>query len=136
MSTIKVSELNLPELDYWVAKAGELPIENSKAYPHCVVVRPKDHLTRQLGYIRRDGKSFDGIQHAYSPSTDWSQGGPIIERERISTEYWVTELTDRTGEPWQAYPHIDNPIYTWGATSLIAAMRAYVASKFGETVDD
>lgn len=62
---------------------------------------------------------------AYSPSTDWSQGGPIIERGCITTQYM-----DRGY--WRAY--IGKPI-SYGPTPLIAAMRCYVASKLGDEVD-
>lgn len=69
--------------------------------------------------------------HRYS--TDWSQGGPIIEREQISIEYGRAEfITD-----WIAYklypPFEDNP--EGGPTPLIAAMRCYVASKLGDEVE-
>ena len=69
----------------------------------------------------------------YKPSTDWSQGGPIIEREGISVEYNRAEFTWL----WTAYklgdPHEDNP--EGGPTALIAAMRCYVASKLGDGVE-
>ena len=66
-------------------------------------------------------------------SRDWAQGGPIIEREGISTEF------DKAGfkDSWVAYklgvPYEDNP--ESGPTPLIAAMRCYVASKLGDEVD-
>jgi hypothetical protein len=69
----------------------------------------------------------------FKPSTDWSQGGPIIEREGISVEYNRAEFTWL----WTAYklgdPHEDNP--EGGPTPLIAAMRCYVASKLGDDVE-
>ena len=58
--------------------------------------------------------------------TDWAQGGPIIEREKIET-YWHTAL-----DMWAAR-HDGNLRY--GPTPLIAAMRCYVASKLGDEVD-
>jgi hypothetical protein len=65
----------------------------------------------------------------YAPSTDWSQGGPIIEREKISTTcygQWLAALpVDTTGEARGYY----------GPTPLIAAMRCYVASKMGDEVE-
>lgn len=61
----------------------------------------------------------------YKPSTDWSQGGPIIEREKITIEW--------TGEDWMAYIWHDAEFF--GPTPLIAAMRCYVASKLGDEVD-
>jgi hypothetical protein len=58
-------------------------------------------------------------------STDWAQGGPIIERERITPEW--------TGEDWMAYIKHDEEVF--GSTPLIAAMRCYVASKLGDEVE-
>ena len=60
----------------------------------------------------------------YSPSTDWAQGGPIIEREGIDiyqSGVWVAEIGGN---------HT-----TEGPTPLIAAMRCYVASRLGDEVD-
>ena len=69
-------------------------------------------------------------ENGWKPSTDWSQGGPIIEREEISIEFGRAEFVT----PWIAYklglPDEDNP--QGGPTPLIAAMRCYVASKLGE----
>ena len=58
-------------------------------------------------------------------SSDWSQGGPIIEREKITLEW--------TGEDWMGYIWHDAEFF--GPTPLIAAMRCYVASKLGDTVE-
>jgi hypothetical protein len=60
-------------------------------------------------------------------STDWAQGGPIIERENIAIAYWET-----TFNPWKSWV---NEIVEYGPTPLIAAMRCYVASKLGDDVD-
>jgi hypothetical protein len=67
---------------------------------------------------------FDG---SYIPSTNWAQGGPIIEREGIS---WHCG----NKASWHAYGYgsADN---ISGPTPLIAAMRCYVASKLGDDVD-
>lgn len=61
----------------------------------------------------------------YSPSTDWAQGGPIIEREKIELRYSNTGVyaSYYVGGTW------------FGSTPLIAAMRCYVASKLGDTID-
>lgn len=62
-------------------------------------------------------------------STDWSQGGPIIEREGINV--WVFD--DVT---WKAEnPFVGVDCVYEGDTPLIAAMRCYVASKLGDTVE-
>ena len=65
-----------------------------------------------------------------SYSTDWAQGGPIIERERISL---FEDVND-----WSAKASIDHPLWDkrWaGPTPLIAAMRCFVASKLGDTIE-
>lgn len=60
-------------------------------------------------------------------STDWAQGGPIIEREGISLEYSAQP------EKWCACIMADQEVF--GPTALIAAMRCYVASKLGNKID-
>jgi hypothetical protein len=72
---------------------------------------------------------------AWSPSINWLQGGPIIERELICLDWG--------GDAWHAFfdvkgrwPEMDiRNNEQKGSTPLIAAMRAYVASKLGEEVD-
>jgi hypothetical protein len=68
----------------------------------------------------------------YRPSTDWAQGGPIIERERINIRpnqadalFKAFVVRSPTG---LAHRH-DGP------TPLVAAMRCYVASKMGDDVE-
>jgi hypothetical protein len=63
-------------------------------------------------------------------STDWAQAGPIIERELLTLDY--NPLTPH-GRPWIATTRGGAEEY--GATPLIAAMRAYVSSTFGDDVD-
>jgi hypothetical protein len=67
-------------------------------------------------------------------SRDWAQGGPIIERERIE----ICGKADGVG--WYAgagdAPFTEEREFeALGPTPLIAAMRAYVASKLGDEVD-
>ena len=63
----------------------------------------------------------------YTPSTDWSQGGPIIEREGIS---WHCG----NKSSWHAYGYGSAENFN-GPTPLIAAMRCYVSSKLGDEVE-
>jgi hypothetical protein len=118
---MKVSELTGELLDIWVARAAGVPIKR-----------------------RADGFLYTDEDHArlWQPSTFWDLGGPIIERENIGTgrerdlegrEYWAA----RVGELWLH----EHDQYVGGAcgsgpTLLIAAMRAFVASKLGEDVPD
>lgn len=68
-----------------------------------------------------------------SHSTDWAQGGPIIEQEKISIEERMKMGT------WLAYIKCadtgESFFITHGPTPLIAAMRCYVASKLGDEVE-
>ena len=70
----------------------------------------------------------------YEPSTNWAQGGPIIEREVISISCWAFHSM-----PWKASiqkDDLDMPLYEeYGPTPLIAAMRCYVASKLGDEIE-
>lgn len=102
---MKVAELEGAELDYWVAKAQGLPVEMYNAS------------------IAREPKA--GGQW-YKFSREWEQGGPIIEREHI----WLAGSVDG----WRATmkPRFWGRGSCEGQTPLIAAMRCFVASKFGE----
>ena len=59
-------------------------------------------------------------------STNWAQGGPIIEREGIAILQCPRGWAARIGFGGE---------YIEGPTPLIAAMRCYVASKLGDDVE-
>lgn len=70
---------------------------------------------------------------AYTPSTDWAQGGPIIEREYI-------QLTIDLA--WEAHVICEDKKFggverfaCTGPTPLIAAMRCFVASHLGDEIE-
>lgn len=69
----------------------------------------------------------------YSPSTDWGQGGPLIDKHAITLAPYSVDLG---GKPhyWVAEPWGNNPLPIDGKTALIAACRAIVASVLVETV--
>ena len=70
----------------------------------------------------------------FSPSTDWAQGGPIIEREWLDITPWPNE--SREDMRWHCQQHdTANDFAQYGPTPLIAAMRCFVASKLGEEVE-
>jgi len=64
-----------------------------------------------------------------SYSTDWAQGGAIIEREKITTSApflrtdWIAYFSDGMSDVMN------------GPTPLITAMRCYVGSKLGDEVE-
>jgi hypothetical protein len=76
------------------------------------------------GYVQPD--PIDFARNCFKPSTDWSQGGPIIEREKIAIDF--------DGSVWCASDN-HKPLANYGPTPLIAAMRCYVASKLGDNID-
>ena len=76
--------------------------------------------------IRRLDPDDEGWCIAYS--TDWAQGGAIIEREGMQLwkgGAWCASL-DQSFNP---------PDFQTGTTPLVAAMRCYVASKLGDEVE-
>jgi len=112
---IKTSELIGPALDWAVAKC-----------------RGFDGLDDDLWLIR-DGIA-DMPLHAYTPSTDWAQGGPIIDViDGFQLKVW---LESRPQTKCEAHIHsYDGDYVAFGPTILIAAMRCFVASRLGDEVD-
>jgi Protein of unknown function (DUF2591) len=73
-------------------------------------------------------------EDGWTPSTDWSQGGPIIERESM-TLMWRPSIDG--GCYWaciSSRPEDEHTIGNFGPTPLIAAMRCFVASKLGNEI--
>jgi hypothetical protein len=143
---MRVSELEGALLDCWVAK-----VEGWKAYKEkrggyelCVVQFPgdrepwtcyRDHEAMKAKYTEiplteavKIGFYGTGV---YKFSEDWGVGGPIIEREKIVWT-WVNTLDDKSSPTRMAVP-----CGAWDLkhkSPLVAAMRSFVASKYGETV--
>ncbi len=71
-------------------------------------------------------------QVIWRPSIDWSQGGSLIEREKIHLQtdgdniYW-----------WAKHPTYRPKKRAWieGPTPLIAAMRCYCCAKLGDEIE-
>lgn len=76
------------------------------------------------------------IGGAYSPSTKWEQGGPIIANHSINLVNPTFGCFD-TEQPWAAMIRSEdnNEVFGYGPTALIAAMRCYVSSKLGDAVN-
>lgn len=117
---MKVQELKGALLDYWAGKADGLAVFTNGST--CFLD------------ARVYGRTGQSCIH-YSPSTNWEQGGPIIEREKIMLNpidpvVWGAgiEAERLAGESFMVYEN--------GSTAPEAAMRCFVASKFGEEVPD
>lgn len=121
---MKTSELIGPALDWATAIAKGIPtsdISISGKHKYTTLFRRNRDEDGEL-----DGSITTGPELCFS--TKWEAGGPIIERENISTHY------DTRAKDWVGYKRQqDNQHY--GSTPLIAAMRCYVASKLGDKVE-
>lgn len=100
MTTIKTAELTGSTLDWVIAK--------------CEAIRLGGNLFNAPGSIK-----FNKY------STDWAQGGPIIERERINSIY--------TDDQWEA--DLSDQCFGFGGSMLKAAMRCHVINNLGEEVE-
>jgi hypothetical protein len=71
----------------------------------------------------------------YTPASSWAHAGPIIEREEIS----ISREFASSRVEWAAWTPApirdDAEAFGYGPTPLIAAMRCYVASVLGDTID-
>jgi hypothetical protein len=113
---MKISELEGDKLDFWAYRATG----GTDDFPSFYAT--KYHEDR------------------FAYSTDWKYGGPIIEREDIRT---MRPETISDGPCWVASRGLIGIVefeddFGWysGPTPLIAAMRAFVASKYGDEVPD
>ena len=109
---IKVSEATPTQLNWMVAK--------------CEGATDEWHTDKPFFWDGVPCVREAGHDVGYTPSTDWSQGGPLIERENICL--WSE------GYDWEAKIHIGS-LAEWDKYPLIAAMRCYVASKMGDEVE-
>jgi Protein of unknown function (DUF2591) len=121
---VRVSEADREVLDWMVATCEGKELHYFE-----------DDWFKKDPWLTVDGK-VDQPLHSYTPSTDWRQGGPIIEREKITVGCGDDTLTI-----WDAYKREflfeedGRDAYSTGSTPLIAAMRCYVASRLGDEVD-
>lgn len=121
---MKTSELIGPALDWAVAKCEGIVGEDGQ---------PK--IFRWTG-SRRASIRYQPIADTgyYHPHNDWAQGGPIIEREKISFAFNASLLYE-TDSRWKAMGAMYDAEHFYGPTPLIASMRCYVASKLGDEIE-
>jgi hypothetical protein len=107
---MKTSELTGAALDWAVAKCN-------------------DDMTADDHFLVNQMRRSSPAQY----STNWAQGGPIIEREKIDLRFDDEWIALKYGVDYDAPGMPDD--YPHGPTPLIAAMRCYVASKLGDEVE-
>lgn len=130
---MKVSELEDVQLNYLIAKAVGKDVTDVE-FVLCYNVDDPDHE-----FLCPKGRVIDEIgafqMDDYQPSTDWGQGGPLIEAHGINTKVHCS--TNGKPDSWVA--HKDWPMNkesaVIGSTPLIAAMRCIIASKYGKEVE-
>ena len=119
---MKTSDLTGAALDWAVAKCEGYEISydaDERDFWLDSIVTPVSGLTT-FGWLSKEVRF----------STDWTQGGPIIEREEIGFAKYGPNGT------WKAViGEIPRGIPCYGPTPLIAAMRCYVVCKLGVEID-
>jgi hypothetical protein len=121
---IKTTELTGAALDWAVAKC--------EGFVKVAI------WTDHIGICKK--YSFED-QVRWAPSTDWAQGGPIIEREGLGVSQY-NNIPDRPENRWLCMKYETGMLvgnhkstFAYGPTPLIAAMRCYVANKLGDEVE-
>lgn len=129
---MKTSELIGPALDWAVAKCmgREDPI-------YWFAPEPGDKDWEEgADYSKLFYISGPERQGPYSPSTNWAQGGPILNLKGISKPIDIFHIQQ---EPpvFEAEIQIEpcKRVRGRGPSQLIAAMRCFVASKLGDEIE-
>lgn len=123
---MKVSELAGAQLNYWVGKALGLTDEY-------LVNGQRAHRVPMFISCPSEDSEFGDM---FEPSTRWDHGGPIIDRDRIATEPGAEDTGNWLAD--MVHPARTDGVqrtFTTGPTPLIAAMRAKVASVYGNEVN-
>lgn len=130
---VETSKLQGKPLDYAVALS-----EGRSLYYYS-----DDTLLRDPWLTCTDGLFPDLPLNAFSPSTDWEQGGKRIEENKLCVG-WI-ERVDDEGNVHEGHWFSDvgttaenaNDIYFYitGDNPLVVAMQCYVVSKLGAEVE-
>jgi len=152
MTTIATKDLTDTALDWAVAKAL-----GAEFYPSSIgAIHAKLDGKFIGGFLTKAPRGTAFPDRIFAPTKVWSQAGAIIEHERIcfvdraaylaggfrSKDAGDGQFAAFIGDPedlvetcWTEYAGLSFERCQLGPTPLIAAMRAYVAARLGETVD-
>lgn len=126
MKTINVADATEIQLDWLVAKIKGVTfdhIEHSKC------------KTKTWLWLERD---MDDRFVLYTPSTDWSQGGPLFSAACITSNivpHAANEAVEWCSCKYRDPEHCRQGRSWYGATELIAKARCYVGSELGDTAE-
>lgn len=117
---VKTADLVGAPLDWAVAMAEGYKQDTEN---HLTIISPRGVFTSVS--IRGAAEGF-----GFRPSTNWDQGGPLIEKHMVSLhcpqhdgDFWAAWITDN-----------DKDVAQGAEQALPAACRAIVAAKLGDTV--
>lgn len=123
MKQVLVSESSGRLLDWLVAKCDDFEYE-------------------VYDYVSRQWACREGVPKKWAPSTDWAQGGEIIEVAGIGVSVKLRNDRSYPRSGWMASlltPGVSgSPGFlqsSSGPTPLVAAMRCYVQARFGKVVE-
>lgn len=115
---IKTSDLTGAALDWAVTQ-----IEKPEACEYGVA-----------DWMGQRSKTVKDGEYVYRWHQSWAQGGPIIERQEIALTLG-NEQAHWGASTFAANGRQDRFVHGFGHTPLVAAMRAFVASKLGDEVE-
>jgi hypothetical protein len=107
---MNVKRLDGRQLNYWVARSAGLKLSDQFQQPG----------------TRHDPDSGVWHPHTYNPANDWAQAGAILADEWFRIE---DALVEWFGDQWPHIPAISENPLKW-------FMRAYVATQYGDEVED
>ena len=136
LKRIPIDQLFGAALDWAVAQAEGWPVEITPISQYGDA--STGHKMKATGYLVTMAGE-DGERKVCSPSTDWSQGGPLIDAYRI----WLTpptfdELYPDEPSGWDADVYTKtrgSPMFVeMCTTALVASCRVVVSVKIGRNV--
>jgi hypothetical protein len=122
---MKTADLTGAALDWAVAKCEGVGVSVDQTLRLAeVILDTVQDMTRYTSWV-------------FKPSTNWAQGGPIIDRMSSSDGFRFEERPDTKplAEFYYDQMYGQYRFSASGDTTLIAAMRCYVASKLGDEVE-
>lgn len=133
---IKTAELQGAPLEWAVAMCERIKVEIHSAAmimeSRLRSMSPVEEasLPRPKPYCTIPGR------HQAAFSSDWAQGGPIIDQMMLGSGLVLLRNANHRKKETCCVASLDSPAgFYFGPTPLIAAMRCYVASKLGDEIE-
>ena len=126
MVEVKTADLIGPALDWAVVKA-----DGRCLHERIRIVRyndDSDHICEDCG----KDTYMEPSRYSWKPSTDWSQGGPLIEKYAVKIEHFPSETIASKANARIAMH--STAYWQSGPAPLVALCRAIVAANLGELV--